>query len=300
MRTFAAFAIAVALAGGPALAEPYRLAPYKDELFGYPRILESAYDGAYLEVEYNRPRDLYARDVEPGARVDPKYVSLETEAVEADLVLDIGGTKIRYVAVGKADGGAKAIVVFVHGYGVNRFTGTDDWIHGGNFNRIENLMMLNDGVYLSPSFPDFGDRGADTVATLVLHYAALSPGAPVFLACASLGGRICWRLIRDPDVAPLLGGVMFFDAKMDDNFINAVATLDPAHRLPIHLSHSREDSTMGWVGQRRFFRNMKEAMPDYPIKYVLFSAGTHGLSLRMTDWRQAINWMLSVRDGMPE
>ena len=30
---------------------------------------------------------------------------------------------------------------------------------------------------------------------------------------------------------------------------------------------------------------MKKAVPDYPIHYVLFSAGTHGLSWRMVDWR---------------
>ena len=41
---------------------------------------------------------------------------------------------------------------------------------------------------------------------------------------------------------------------------------------------------------------MKAAVPDYPIRYVLFSAGTHGLSLRMTDWRATLNWMLRVKE----
>lgn len=30
-------------------------------------------------------------------------------------------------------------------------------------------------------------------------------------------------------------------------------------------------------------------MPDYPIHFVLFSAGTHGISLRMTDWSDTVN-----------
>ena len=47
----------------PALAKekPYRLEPFKDELFQYATILETAYDGAYREVLYDRPRDLVAR-----------------------------------------------------------------------------------------------------------------------------------------------------------------------------------------------------------------------------------------------
>ena len=87
-------------------AQPFQLAPYKDELFAYQRILESGYEGAYLKVEYDRPRDLYARDVEPGDKVDPKYVSLATQAVEADLVLEIGARTIRYVGVGATEGNA--------------------------------------------------------------------------------------------------------------------------------------------------------------------------------------------------
>ncbi len=279
---------------------PYRLAPYKDELFAYQKVLENEFDGDYLGVEYERFRDLYTRDAVPGEKVEPKYVSLDTQAVEADMVLEIGGATIRYVGVGKTGGGAKAIVIFVHGRGTDRFSGTNDWIHGGNFNRIKNLMMLNGGVYLSPSFPDFDQEGADAVAALLLHHAALSPGAPVFLACASWGGKICWRLVRDPDIGPLLSGLMLIDSETSEGFIETAKTVDPAHRLPIHISNTRGDKFVGWSGQRRFFRAMKEAVPDYPIRFVLFSAGSHGISLRMTDWRLAINWMLSVRDGLPE
>jgi hypothetical protein len=280
-------------------AQPFGLPPYKDELFAYQRILETAYSGDLLKVEYDRPRDLYARDVEDGLKVDPKYVSLDTDAVQADLELAIGAMRIKYVGVGATVGGAKAITVFVHGRGTDRFSGTNDWIHGGNFNRIKNLMMLSGGVYLSPSFPDFDTKGVNTVAALVLHYAALSPGAPVILACASWGGKICWRLIRDPDVGPLITGLMLFDAATNDAFIETAKSLPPEKRLPIHVSNSMGDKIIGWRSQQRFFRAIKDAVPDYPLRFTLFSAGTHGISLRMTDWRLAINWILAARDGKP-
>jgi len=292
--TFLVFLLDPAIAANQ--AQPFHLAPYKDELFAYQKILQSGYEGAYLRVEYDRPRDLYARDVEPGDRVDPKYISLDTQAVETDLVLEIGTRTIRYVGVGATEGNAKAIVLFIHGRGTDRFSGVNDWIHGGNFNRIKNLMMLNGGLYLSPSFPDFGRKGADTVAALLLHYAALSPGAPVFLACGSWGGKICWRLVDDADVGPRLAGVLFLDARMNSDFVKKAKRLDPDRRLPIHISNSQGDRLIGWRRQRRFFERVKAAVPDYPIRFVLFSAGTHGISLRMTDWRLVINWMVAVRE----
>jgi hypothetical protein len=294
---FATMLLSAGLTAAPTAAEPYRLAPFKDELFAYQVILDSAYDGAYREVEYNRPRDLYARDTVRGERVDPKYVSLDTDAALADLSVKLGRRTIRYYAVGRVDGGAKAVVVFVHGLGVGRDIGINDWIHGGNFNRIKNLMMRNDGVYLSPSFSDFGSDGTAEIRDLVLFTSAQSPEAPVFLACGSMGARICWRLMRDDAVRPLLGGLILFDPVMDRDDMEFAAGLDAASRVPILITGSREDRVVGWKSQRDLFFAMKKDVPDYPIHYVLFSAGTHGLSLRMTDWRETLNWMLEVEGG---
>ena len=49
----------------------------------------------------------------------------------------------------------------------------------------------------------------------LILYASLSPGAPVFLACGSMGARICWRLMGDTAVRPLVGGLILFDPVMD-------------------------------------------------------------------------------------
>lgn len=277
-------------------ATPYQLAPWKDELFQYPRILDSQYDGDYLEVEYSRPRDLYARDVERGTRVDPKYVSLDTQAVEGPFTLDTGVGAVKYIGVGATGGGAKAIVVFVHGLGAGMAAGANDWIHGGNFNRLKNLTMRNGGVYLSAGFSDFKAKGTAEIKALVLDQVARSPGAPVFLLCGSAGGGICWRLLYDREVNPLLGGIAFLDAEMVEGYVKAAAAIPLAERVPIQISSSREDTIVGWRSQLKFFKKMKATVPDYPIRYVLFSAGTHGLSLRMTDWRVTLNWMLAERE----
>ncbi|MCP4307476.1 MAG: alpha/beta hydrolase, partial [bacterium] len=79
--------LAVAL---PATADSYSLEPFKDELFAYRNILESSNGGDVLLVEYNQKRDLDERDITRRLKVDPKYVSLETKAVEEDLVMRNG------------------------------------------------------------------------------------------------------------------------------------------------------------------------------------------------------------------
>ena len=32
----------------------------------------------------------------------------------------------------------------------------------------------------------------------------------------------------------------------------------------------------------------------YPARFVRFETGTHGTPIRMTDWRDTLNWMLSA------
>lgn len=271
-----------------------RLDPFKDDLFAYKTILRTEYGGDFILVDYDRRRDLYERDVVERQRVRPEYVDLATKAAEADYSIKVGGRKVEYTAVGKADGGARAIVIFIHGRGTNRSAGASDWIHGGNFNRIKNLMMRNGGVYISADFSDFGRRGAAEMKALLLDQASRSPGAPVFLACGSWGGKICWRLITDGEAGPLIKGVLFLDSEMNSSFITTAAKLPPDRRPAINISNTMEDWIVGYKSQVAFFQRMKREVPDYPIRFVLFDAGTHGISLRMTDWREVLNWMLAV------
>jgi hypothetical protein len=69
---------------------------------------------------------------------------------------------------------------------------------------------------------------------------------------------------------------------------------DPAKRFPIYIGHGSHDILMAWEPQREFFKKIKAAAPDYPIKFALFDTGSHGTPIRMTDWRLILNWMLEV------
>ncbi len=276
-------------------AGKYRLAPFKDGLFGYPRILKSAYGGDFLKVEYIKSRDLYKRDRVPMKRVHPRYISLETKRFERDYTLSEGRIKVRFVGTGKVAGGAKAIVIFVHGQNGTRFLGANDYMFGGNFNRIKNLMLRNDGAYLSPDIRDFQERGERDIAFLIKTMAARSPGAPVFVACGSMGGAICWRLIRNPATARLLGGLLLLGSTYDYNFLKSATFRNSKRRIPIYLGHGGDDKVFSWKAQARFFKKIRQLSPGYPVRLVVFDSGSHGTPIRMTDWREILNWMLIMR-----
>jgi dienelactone hydrolase len=293
-RAFALATAATLVFLAPSLAAGYRLAPYKDDLFDYPKVLESAYDGDYVKVEYIELRDINERDEIPVKKARPEYVSLDVKAVERDLTLSAGRTTLKYIATGKMDGGAKAIVIYVHGRNGNRFQGANDGMFGGNFNRIKNLMVRNDGLYLSPGFPDLRNTGRDAAKALMKTYAATSPGAPIFVACGSLGGGICWRLIEDPEAAPMLAGILLLGSTNDDGFFRSPPATGASKKVPIYIGHGTRDRIIKWESQKAFFEKVKRNLPDYPIHFALFDTGVHGTPIRMTDWRLVLNWMLEV------
>ena len=291
VRLFSLSAATVLVSGALALAAGYRLAPYKDDLFKYPGILESTYGGDYVKVDYIEARDLYQRDIVPEKQTKPQYVSLDVKSLEKDMTAKEGSTSVGFIGVGKTGGGAKAVVIYVHGRGGNRGQGANDGMFGGNFNRIKNLMARNGGVYLSPGFPNLGAPGARQAKMLVLEYAKNSPGAPIFIACGSLGGKICWALARDAEASAHISGLLLMGSTSDTGFFKTGAF---KRRLPVYLGHGTRDIVINWKTTEAFFKKFKQADPNYPIKFALFNAGSHGTPIRMNDWRLILNWMLQV------
>ncbi|MCB1486301.1 MAG: alpha/beta hydrolase [Bauldia sp.] len=274
-------------------AAGFRLAPWKDDLFDYPAILGTSYGGAYVKVDYVEQRDLYQRDVVPEKKTKDEYVDLEVKSVERDMTAKEGRISVQYIATGKYQGGAKIVVMYVHGRKGNRGQGANDWMFGGNFNRIKNLMVRNGGVYLSPGFPSLNSRGVAQAKMLLLEYAKNSPGAPVFVACGSLGGRICWGLAEDDEAAAVIDGYLLMGSTSDDSLFKSEAF---KRRVPVYLGHGTGDIVISWKSQEAFFKKIKQLDPSYPVKFALFNTGSHGTPIRMTDWRLILNWMLQV-DG---
>jgi len=298
MRLSTSFFIALALLCispiPTALAESLQLEPYKNDLFGYPAIVGSDYGGDFATIAFDYQRDVIARDVRPDEKTRPEYVSLDLLSLQADLVLRRDGQKVRYVGVGRTEGEANIVTIFLHGLGATRFDGANDWRSGGNLNRIKNLMVRNGGVYLSADYSVFKRKAKRQIAALIDAFAENSPGAPIFLICASIGARVCWDLAEDPKASAQLDGLIMVAAVGRPGFVDSAAIGNPARWVPIYMAHGSVDRRVSWRRQERLFKDIKSVAPEYPIKFALFDTGVHRTPLRMTDWRLAINWMLEV------
>jgi hypothetical protein len=286
--------VSAALSG--ARAEGFRLEPYKDEHFAYANVVGTQHNGDFIMIEFNEERDINGRDEVPLKKAWDKMVNLDVNEHKQDLVLNAGRDSTEYLAVGKTDGGAKIVVIFLHGWHGDRTLAMEDLRFGGNFNRLKNLMVLNDGVYISPDFKGFGRRAVRQITALMKHYAANSPGAPIFIGCASTSCKTTYLLLETADSAALISGVIMFGSGRDKSFIDSETVRNPDKWVPIYLGHGSDDKTNDWVTVELQFRDIKEAAPDYPVKYELFLNGVHGTPIRMADWRQVLNWMLELHE----
>lgn len=299
MRTFlhaglrCGLSAVAALVIGAASASAQSLPPYKDALFAYPRLISSNEDGSYEVVEYIKARDLHERDKEPEREVWGNYVSFHPSSSQEDLELKANGRVVKYMAAGKTEGGASMVIIYVHGQGGNRFQGMNDVTFGGNFNRVKNLMSRNGGVYISASFADFGAKGTEDIVAIIDAYRARSPRAKTFVACGSMGGILCWNLLKDVAQASKLSGVLFFGSPKDEAFLKSATLRKPDKNVPVYFGHGSWDNVYDWQQQVAFFEQIRKVAPGYPVRFTLFDTGTHGTPIRMTDWRLVLNWMLS-------
>lgn len=287
-RLFFALICATALPLSAAEGQTLSLKPFKDDLFAYPTALSTGDNGAYTVLDYHEMRDINQRDEVPEKRVRAQYTDPGVRKVQQDLMLKTDAGDIRHVAVGRTEG-ASIIVLYLHGQGGSRKQGVDDFTFGGNFNRIKNLMAANNGLYLSPDFPDFGDKGAAQVATLIDHYAQQSPGAKIFVACGSMGGMICWKLADRKDTGGRINGLLLLGSLWDDSFLTSPAF---KRRVPVFFGQGSHDVVFPVEKQEAFFRSIL-ARKSYPTRFVRFETGTHGTPIRMVDWRGTLNWMLT-------
>jgi len=283
-------AAALFLAFAPASAAKELLRPFKDELFAYPARLAQADGGRHFTVDYQSARDINSRDEVPERRVRSRYIDLDVRRVQKDLVARTEVAQIPHMTVGTADK-ARFIVVYLYGQGGTRRQGMDDFTFGGNFNRIKNLALHNGGLYLTTDFSSFDATGARQVASLIGVYAQKSPDAPVYVACGSMGGALCWRLADDASVAPRLGGLLLLGSHWDDRFLSSRAF---KRRVPVFFGHGGGDRVFPVEHQERFFRSILRRAPDYPARFVRFETGSHGTPIRMSNWRDTLNWMHSA------
>ena len=279
--------IIAALFAGPATAA--QLQPYKDDLFAYPAVQEQAYDGRYLKVAYNKQRDIGERDEIPLRKAKREYISSKPRWSRKVRTYQSASGKQKMFAIGDRRS-PMVTVIYLYGQGGNRFQGANDNTFGGNFNRLQNLMVRNDGLLLTPDYTDFGSAGTADIAALIRDRKAQNPNTALIVACGSMGGGVCWQLADDPAIAAMLDGLFLLGSHGSDSFIGSAAY---QRNVPVYFGHGTLDTVFAPAGQKAFFQNILKANGAYPARFVMFDTGKHGTPIRMVDWRRELNWMLA-------
>ena len=176
-------------------------------------------------------------------------------------------------------------MIYLHGRDGNREWGFDDERFGGNFNRLKNLITAAGGLYLSPDFTDFGDAGKEDIASLIDRFGQSS--RKLVLACGSLGGKICWSLLTDPRVAPTIDGAVFLGGIPDSGFAERAGPTGP----PIVFAHGSSDPVYSVEAMQKFYNSLRAK--GQPLRMRVFQTGNHGTPVRMIDWRDTLNWILT-------
>ncbi|MEP0941754.1 MAG: dienelactone hydrolase family protein [Rhizobiaceae bacterium] len=270
------------------------IAPFKDDLFAYPKILERSKDGSFIRVEYNRDRDLVGRDRVLRWKAHYRYVDQSVRWSRKVRSYKSPNGTFKYFVVGKPNRNTKFAVIYVHGKGGNRRQGVNDWTFGGNFNRLQNLADRNNGALYTPDFSGFKDRGTQDIAALVEVARRNSPGARIMIACGSMGGGVCWRLAKNPATAANINGLFLLGSHWHDDFLKSPTLKKSTPNIPIYIGHGSEDPVFQPSVQKDFYKKILAKNRKYPIRFVLFETGAHGTPIRMVDWRQELNWMLSL------
>ncbi len=284
-------AIACPLGATKASAAPLiDISPFKDPLFDYPQPSGASRDGTVLDVPYSEARDIDQRDEIPERRVRSPYVELLPKNLFADETLPTPAGPLRWMRVGQISR-AEAVVVFVHGRNGDRRLGMNDWTFGGNFNRLKNLMVRAGGAYVTFDGGGLGEADAARVAALIRHIRLTAPETKIVLACGSMGGELCWNLMADKTLAPMVAGLVYLGSNGDEARFERMrkASGEP---IPLLLAHGTRDKVYSWMRQKVWFDQVRKRYPSYPIRMVLFDDGNHGTPIRMIDWRDTLNWIL--------
>ncbi|WP_442967094.1 alpha/beta hydrolase [Rhizobium sp. GN54] len=279
---------AIVMSALPAVSAPAaELAPWKDALFAYPAVVESSDGGALRVVDYQEMRDINGRDQVPERRAKAAYVSTSVKRQQEILTIQTPAGPVDAAVTGKQQG-AVFSVIFIHGRGGDRRLGNNDWSFGGNFNRLKNLAVRNGGVYYSASVTSFDEKGAARIAGLIAAARKNSPGTPVVLSCASMGSFICWQIARDTAAVENLAGMIVMGGATDPAYVGSAAY---KAKLPVYFTHGEADKVYAAQDQVALFRKLLDA--GVPTRFVLFRTGSHGTPVRMTDWRETLNWIFA-------
>ena len=105
-----------------------------------------------------------------------------------------------------------------------------------------------------------------------------------------MGGET--KLAERKDTGGRIDGLLLLGSLWDQDFLGSPAF---RRRVPVFFAQGSKDPVFPVANQEAFFRSILAKAPGYPTRFARFETGTHGTPIRMVDWRETLNWMLSLK-----
>lgn len=267
----------------------YKLKSFKDELFNRKwDIIENKYNWDYKVISYSQKRDLEERDEISVDKVWDEYVKIISKKDRKD-IREFDMEYIQTKNNKTNNDNIKYIVLYFHWMAWNKTWWAKDYTFWWNFNRIQNLAIENQMVYISPTLKDFNNKWVKDIYELIKRKQNEFRNAKIILTAGSSWWTLLWNLvnINNWELTKDIRGIMLLGSVIDYNFNNVLE-----NRIPIYIAHWNRDSSISYKEKEIYYNQIKKIIKDYPIKVEIFDRWIHWTPIRMLDWRKSINWIL--------
>lgn len=241
-------------------------------------------------IDYSMEKEIMQRDEIPVDKVKDEYIKL-IDDYKTEKTLTYNNKSLTYWEVKNKDIENKdieTIVIYFHWQWWNKEQWINDYTFWWNFNRIQNLMLLNNGIYTTVDFTDFYNAWVNDLEQLMERFKKDYPNANFILSWASSGWTLLWNIINktkfldDIKWIVLLGSVLW----NYDNIINK--------NIPIFIWHWTNDTSIGYKNIYWFYDNIKKDNINYPIKIDFYNKWVHGTPIRMADWYYILDFIKNI------
>ena len=165
----------------------------------------------------------------------------------------------------------------------------NDYTFGGNFNRLKNLAVDNGGTYYVPSVTSFDMTGVAAIGDLI-DYRLSSFRRQAGGACLRLDGQL-HLLGRDAATRRRWPNSRAWPSSAARR-IRIFRRAPPTRRgCRLVFTQGSHDSVYSADDQIAIYERLHAR--GYPTRFTLFNTGSHGTPVRMTDWRETLNWILT-------
>lgn len=260
---------------------------FKDELFTHRWTIEERHNGNWRLIEYSQKIDVEDRDEIDVDKVFDKYIDLRTLnfTKEKSLTSNFKYNEVTEDNVKNED--KEWVVLYFHWMGWNKDQWTNNHTFWWNFNRIQNLMLENKGSYITTTLTWTKENTENHIA-LIEKLRKEYPNAKIIVSCGSKWWEMLWNLI-DSRVNKDLFWVIFMWSVLDMKW-----RYSPLYQqnIPVYISHWTKDH-IPYEEKEQFLKAMTSK--GVKMKVDIFNTGIHWTPIRMTDWKEVLNWFNSLK-----